>query len=115
MRKIYILKEAVSSEELVRDKYFSSWIAILRRYQVKEFYRKQQQIIENKEISIFSLSSKLEDLNLIDLIGGLDTLTDILDDYEGVQGFEEQIKSCFNKVLRSNYLQILNFCPGILT
>lgn len=50
MRKIYILKEAVSSEELVRDKDFSSWIAILRRQQVKEFYRKQQQIIKNKEI-----------------------------------------------------------------
>lgn len=31
MRKIYILKEAVSSEELVRDKEFSSWITILRR------------------------------------------------------------------------------------
>ena len=30
MRKIYILKEAVSSEELVRDKYFS-WLNILRR------------------------------------------------------------------------------------
>lgn len=50
MRKIYILKEAVSSEELVRDKDFSSWIAILRRQQIKTFYQIQQQIIENKEI-----------------------------------------------------------------
>ena len=63
------------------------------------FKAAQKLYIENKEISIFSLSSKLEDLNLIDLIGGLDTLTDILDDYEGVQGFEEQIKILKNKTL----------------
>lgn len=58
MRKIYILKEAVSSEELVRDKYLTKFGNKrltyfgdkLRRQQVKEFYRKQQQIIENKEI-----------------------------------------------------------------
>lgn len=63
------------------------------------FKAAQKLYIENKEISIFSLSSKLEDLNLIDLIGGLDTLTDILDDYDGVQGFEEQIKILKNKTL----------------
>lgn len=49
MRKIYILKEVVSSEELVRDKDFS-WLNILRRQQIKTFYQTQQQIIENKEI-----------------------------------------------------------------
>lgn len=54
---------------------------------------------ENKEISINSLSSELENLNLIDLVGGLETITDILDDFEGVKGFEESIKILKNKTL----------------
>ena len=83
MRKIYILKEAVSSEELVRDKYFS-WLNILRRQQVKEFYRKQQQIIENKEIiKTFELpyTKPIFDSKM-GVVAGTDISTPILYDIE---------------------------------
>lgn len=83
MRKIYILKEAVSSEELVRDKYFS-WLNILRRQQVKEFYRKQQQIIENKEIiKTFELpyTKPISDSKM-GVVAGTDISTPILYDIE---------------------------------
>lgn len=83
MRKIYILKEAVSSEELVRDKYFS-WLDILRRQQVKEFYRKQQQIIENKEIiKTFELPyTKPTFDSKMGVVAGTDISTPILYDIE---------------------------------
>ena len=86
MRKIYILKEAVSSEELVRDKYFS-WLNILRRQQVKEFYRKQQQIIENKEIiKTFELpyTKPISDSKM-GVVAGTDISTPILYDIENYE------------------------------
>lgn len=106
MRKIYILKEAVSSEELVRDKYFS-WLNILRRQQVKEFYRKQQQIIENKEIiKTFELpyTKPISDSKM-GVVAGTDISTPILYDIE-----DYKISAHFCETATTNGLFNVNDC-----